>query len=61
MNATGPAQSEPTETEDAFEMSEEHLDFLPPRLSLGIELGGGALAGELPDGFIFLAMDRAGL
>jgi hypothetical protein len=38
LNTAWPAQSEPPQTENAFEVGEEHLDFLASRLCLGIEL-----------------------
>jgi len=54
-------QSEPAQTKDAFEVSEEHLDFLSPVLRGLIEVFCGTLAGKFPDDFIFLAVDRARL
>jgi hypothetical protein len=38
LDAAWAAQSEPAQTEDAFEMCEEHLDFLSPVLCGLIEL-----------------------
>ena len=41
-------------------MSEEHFDLLASRLSFGIEVRGGALAGEVSDALVFLAVDGSG-
>jgi hypothetical protein len=44
LHAAGPSQSEAAETQDAFEVREQHLDFLAqtPRLLIGLLVGGEA-------------------
>ena len=57
----GPRNRSLPRAQNSFEMCEEHLNLLAPRLSLRIELRGGAFACEVSDDFVFLAADTAGV
>ena len=49
------AQSETSETEDAFEVGEEHLDLLPELHGYVVLLGFGDIAGDLASVLVLLA------
>ena len=59
MHAARAAQSEPSQAKNAFEVGKQHFDFLSPLLGSEVKLRGVALAGEVSNALVFLAVDGA--